>query len=92
MLLLIELKNYLDDKEGNNTNSGINRDKLIDLLKEFGDPMDEKSISDCLEILSGDGNIKNLKENISSDYLYHDILKFEEVAENDEETTTGDNN
>lgn len=68
-------------------NSGINRDKLVELLKEYGDKMEEKQISECLEILTGDGNIKNLSDNITSDNFYHDILKFEEDTNAEEETT-----
>jgi len=78
-----KIRNYLDS-----TNDSVNRDKLIDLLKEHGDKMEEKTISECLNVLTGDGNIKNLKENITSEYFYHDVLKFEEEVNNVEEETT----
>ena len=47
--------------------------------------MDDKLISECLEILMGDGNLKNLSEDISAEYLYKDVLKFQEVEREDEE-------
>lgn len=71
------------DPEG----KGILRDKFIELLKENGDKMDEKLISECLDVLTGDPNIKNLSDVITADYLYHDIFKFEEEQiETKEET------
>lgn len=64
---------------------GIQRDKLIELLKEHGDKMEEKQISECLEVLTGDANIKNLNETLTADYFYHDILKFQEEEETNEQ-------
>lgn len=77
-----KIRNYLDS-----TSNSIARDKLVELLKDYGEKMEEKQISECLDILTGDGNIKNLKDQITSDYFYHDILKFDENANVEEETT-----
>lgn len=80
-----ETKDAKNDKESGNS---INRDVLIKLLNEYGDKLDDKKISDCLKVLVGDHNISNLNESITSEYLYHDILKFIEEdipTENTEE-------
>lgn len=70
-------------KAVDNSSNGILREKFIELIKEHGDKMDEKQISECLEVLIGDGNIRNLSEVITSEYLYKDVLKFEESVEDE---------
>lgn len=78
-----------DDKKNKpkyENTSTILRDKLIELLKEHGEKMEEKQISECLEVLTGEPGIKSLKDNISADYFYHQILKFEEEPMAEEET------
>lgn len=64
---------------------GIPRDVFINLLKEQGDVMDDKEIAECLQILRDDSNVKNLPEVISFQYLFNEILRFEEVKDKEEE-------
>ena len=64
---------------------GIPRDVFINLFKEHGDAMDDKEISECLQILRDDSNMKNLPETISFQYLFNEILRFEEVRDTEEE-------
>ena len=80
-------KDYMN---ANNVNllknlDGIPRDVFINMLKEHGDVMDDKEISECLQILRDDSNMKNLPETISFQYLFNEILRFEEVADKKEE-------
>lgn len=63
---------------------GIPRDVFISLLKDHGDGMEDKEISECLEVLRGDSNVKNLPEVITFQYLFNEVLRFEEVPENEE--------
>jgi len=63
---------------------GIPRDVFINLLKEHGDVMDDKEISECLQVLRDDPNVKNLPEVISFQYLFNEILRFEEVKEEED--------
>jgi len=74
-----KIRKFLDPNS-----NGIAKDKLMELLKEYGDKMEEKQISECLEILTGD---VKMKDNITADYFYHDVLKFDEEATAEEETT-----
>ena len=60
---------------------GIPRDTFINLLKEHGDVMDDKEIAECLQILRDDSNVKNLPELLNFQYLFNEILRFEEVRE-----------
>ena len=93
--------NHLSSKEkesNNNSNNsnlnilknldGIPRDVLINLLKEHGDVMDDKEISECLQVLREDPNVKNLPDVISFNYLFNEILRFEEVREEEENMNT----
>jgi len=63
---------------------GIPRDVFINLLKEHGDVMDDKELSECLHVLRDDANIKNLPDVISFNFLFNEILRFEEVKEEEE--------
>jgi hypothetical protein len=80
-------KDYLNSNNANILKNldGIPRDVFINLLKEHGDVMDDKEISECLQILRDDSNVKNLPEIISFQYLFNEILRFEEVRDKEEE-------
>jgi nitrate reductase NapAB chaperone NapD len=67
---------------------GIPRDVFINLLKEHGDVMDDKELSECLQVLRDDSNIKNLPDVISFNFLFNEILRFEEVREEEENMNT----
>lgn len=41
--------------------------------------MDEKELALCLEALIDDPNLANLPDNLTSHYLFNDILGFQEV-------------
>ena len=78
-------KDYIHSNNSNLLKDGIPRDVFINLLKEHGDVMDDKEISECLQILRDDSNMKNLPEIVSFQYLFNEILRFEEVKDKEEE-------
>jgi len=87
---LIESKEKESNTNSNNSNlnilknlDGIPRDVFINLLKEHGEVMSDEEISECLGVLRGDSNIKNLPDVISFNYLFNEILRFEEVREDE---------
>jgi hypothetical protein len=67
------------DHPSTGKDSGVNRDLFFNLLKEYGEKMDDKEISECLEVLKGEQNVKNLPDYLSFGYLFNEILKFEEM-------------
>lgn len=72
-------------KYKNSDNGEMNRDVFINLLKEYGEKIDEKEIQDCLQVLRGDSNIKNLPENINFQYLFEELLRFEATEKDEKE-------
>lgn len=63
----------------------INRDFLINCLKEYGEKMDDKEIAECLHVLTGDGNVKSLPEFLTFEDLFYRILRFEPVDDEEDE-------
>jgi len=47
--------------------------------------MTDQDISDCLDALTEEPNVKSLREDLDAHYLYNDILGFQEVEKEDEE-------
>ncbi len=65
--------------------NGINREFLINCLKEHGEKMDDKEIAECLSVLTGDPNVKSLPEFITFEDLFYRILKFEPIDEEEQQ-------
>ena len=89
------IRNHLDSKKGivKRGKILIDRinffvDKFFDLLREHGENMDETELSECLEALIGDKNTKNLSEDLDAQYLYSEVLQFQEIDKDEEEPTT----
>lgn len=78
------VRNYLLDKNEKNSEKVINRESFFQLLRENGEEMKEDEIQEILKVLRGDGNYKNLPENLSFQYLFEELLKFEFIEKEEE--------
>jgi hypothetical protein len=92
---LVQTKEKESHVNSNNSNlnllktlDGIPRDVFINLLKEHGEVMSDEEISECLGVLRGDSNIKNLPDVVSFQYLFNEVLRFEEVKEEEENSNS----
>ena len=55
----------------------ISRENFLHMLKENGEKMDDKEISEILKVLVGDPNPNNLPPMLSFDYIFENILLME---------------
>ena len=77
-----DLEKYNDTKFTND--KGVGRDVFFKLLSEQGEAISETEMQDILRVLRGDSNMKSLPENLSFQYLFEELLKFE-VSDNKKE-------
>jgi len=70
-----DLEKYNDPKFSND--KVIGRDMFLKLLQEQGETISETEMQDIFRVLRGDSNLKSLPENISFQYLFEELLKFE---------------
>ncbi len=70
-----DLEKYNDPKFSND--KIIGRDMFLKLLQEQGETISETEMQDIFRVLRGDSNLKSLPENISFQYLFEELLKFE---------------
>jgi hypothetical protein len=67
-------------------------DELLRLLQQEGEYMAVKDIEECLQLLTGDGNMKTaLAHDITADDFAENVLGFEEVEEMEEDEGDYDN-
>jgi hypothetical protein len=88
-LEMLRIEKAFTNIKNNQTNTktvenSINRDFLINCLKEYGEKMDDKEIAECLGVLTGDPNIKSLPEFVTFEELFYRILRFEPIEEEEE--------
>jgi Ca2+-binding EF-hand superfamily protein len=70
----------------------INVEELLRLLRQEGETMEEHEIEECLQLLTGDGNMKSaLAHEITADDFAENVLGFEEVEEMEEDEGDYDN-